>query len=784
MEYPNLKINGRLFPIWILKNYKKFKLDDIIIKSGEDPCQNKENKLTLRKYQEFISQYMDIKSPYHDVLVYHGLGSGKGATTLTVYNVLYNATPGWNVYLLIKASLEGTWEKQIKLWMEKQDFDHRYSNIKFINYDSPFADTEFMDAIKNSDSSKKNLYIIEESHNFIRNVYSNITQKKGKRAINIYDYIIQDKKDNPSTRVLCLSGTPAINRPYELAILFNLLRPGIFPKEEILFDQYFIESSGGSPVINPKTKNMFQRRIMGLVSYYIGATPEYYARPVLKEVEVKLSEYQTEIYKYYEDVEKKMESSGKQKTSSSSETYKTYTRQSVNFVFPPIDDLVTGENRPRPSKFRISANEMEKIMKTKSTEEIKSLKSSQSQQYFVMLEKFLNTFDEHLEKLYNKDRQSGNTLEKDIEKFKNYENFEEFITKEKTTSSIIKEMHKCSVKMTTIIFHIMKSKGPVLVYTNYVIMEGIDVFKVYLKYFGFEYYNNKNCLSDSSKDNLRYAEFHNGISKEERFRSVDLETDPENKTGKIIKIMLFSPAGAEGISLSNIRQVHIMEPYWNEVRIVQMIGRAIRQCSHRDLPMEERYVDIYRYKAVRHNIQKKEIIEGQTVRTEYVEITDSYKLRTVDHEIETLAKNKNNLIESFLSAVKEVAIDCELYKSHNMLAGKYKCFKFNETSLFDKNIGPAYKEDVIEDLRYNNGSNSTNSITINVKAVKIKGVEVESKEIVEYWYSSDTGTIYDLELHYPVGRVKLTIEGFPEKLDKETYRVDLLNIPTINKIKK
>jgi SNF2 family DNA or RNA helicase len=62
---------------------------------------------------------------------------------------------------------------------------------------------------------------------------------------------------------------------------------------------------------------------------------------------------------------------------------------------------------------------------------------------------------------------------------------------------------------------------------------------------------------------------------------------------------MISPAGAEGINLRNVRQVHIMEPYWNEVRIEQVIGRAIRQCIHKDLPMEERNVDVFRYKMIR-----------------------------------------------------------------------------------------------------------------------------------------------------------------------------------------
>ena len=43
-----------------------------------------------------------------------------------------------------------------------------------------------------------------------------------------------------------------------------------------------------------------------------------------------------------------------------------------------------------------------------------------------------------------------------------------------------------------------------------------------------------------------------------------------------------------------------------------------------------------------------------------------------------------NLSALFIEAIKEVAIDCELFKSHNMMGSKYNCFKFNENSLLDK----------------------------------------------------------------------------------------------------
>lgn len=773
--YPNLKINGRIFPIWILQNFKKYKLPEIIRKDDEDPCQIK-TKLALRKYQEFISAYLDYNSPYHDILLYHGLGSGKSGTAINVYNVLYNASSGWNVFLIIKASLHDyPWEDELKKWITKEDYEHRYANIIWIHYDSPNADKEFDDAKKRADATKKNLYIIEEAHNFIRNVYSNLSSKKGKRAINIYDGITQDKKDNPSTRVILLSGTPAINKPFELALMFNLLRPDAFPKSEVLFNQYFVDDST-IPTINAKTKNMFQRRIIGLVSYYIGATPDLYASQTTHYVDVPMSAYQSDIYSYFEEIENKMSQNQKGSSNKQSETYRTYTRQSSNFVFPAINDVVTGENRPRPNKFKIGERELEMILKTKDTEMIKEKLASQKQGYFKMLKTFQDTFDEYLQKIHDKEKNTKINIEADMERFKEYETFEEFMEKDTQKSEVIKVMLMCSRKYVNVIFNLLKSPGPVLIYTNYVLLEGIDILKVYLKYFGFEPYNSKTV-----KPYFGYGEFHNGISKLDRKNAIKVEKTEENLHGKLIKIMMFSPAGAEGISLENVRQVHIIEPYFHEVRIIQMIGRAIRQCSHKGLPMNERHVDIYRYRSVKHNIKVKEIIEGQTVKKKHIKIEDPQLLRTVDFEIEDLARRKNNLIQHFLDAVKEVAIDCELNKNHNMMASKYRCFQFNEVSLFDKNIGPAYKEDMTEDKRIDNGSNSTNSITIKVKAMKIKGIISESKkeDINNYWYNPETGTVYDFDLYYPIGRIKQNIDGIPVKVDKDTYHIELIHIPLI-----
>ena len=50
----------------------------------------------------------------------------------------------------------------------------------------------------------------------------------------------------------------------------------------------------------------------------------------------------------------------------------------------------------------------------------------------------------------------------------------------------------------------------------------------------------------------------------------------ENINGEYIQVMIISESGAEGISLTCVRQVHILEPFWNNVRVDQVFGRAIR----------------------------------------------------------------------------------------------------------------------------------------------------------------------------------------------------------------
>ena len=777
-EYVDLKNNGRIFPSWVLHNFKNYKLPEIFRKENEDPC-NVETKLELRKYQEFIGVYLGPLSPYNEILLYHGLGSGKTATSINLMNVLYNYNKNVNFIILIKASLhDDPWMKDLKSWLGRDPNEEnvesvtklaRYNTLYFVHYDSPYADRDFLNVMKAVDTTKQTVYFIDEAHNFIRNVYSNINSKTGKRAQVIYDYIVRDKRENKNTKLILISATPGINTPFELSLLFNMLRPGILPSSELEFNRTFITESN-YPILNPLKKNMFERRILGLVSYYIGATPDLYARQELKYVNLPMSEYQYSIYRIFEKLEAEIQQRAR-RYGKQSQLYRTYTRQALNFVFPHVNINVAGELRPRPGKFRISEKIADDLEKGKKIELVNETEREVMNKYFKALEIFISETEKYFQNIHKEDSRKGRTIFNDLEDFKtgfdkNFKGkFLKYYNSDLPKSGLFTEMYNSSPKMTAIAFMSHISPGKVMVYSNYVVMEGIDLMKVYYRLIGFNDFT-------ISKENMGYCEYHGRIDKDNRIKIKNMFNDKNNIYGNKCKVILLSPSATEGIQLYNIRQEHIMEPYWTEVRIQQVIGRGVRQCSHKDLPISERVVKVYRYKI----IKPLQLDPDDTVRI------------TTDEYIEDAAKAKANLMESFLSSMKEASVDCELFRAHNMMSQSYQCFKFPESTIIGPNIGPAYKEDIKDDVKYDSGLHAKNSRIERIKVIKINAVyrlnpdneDVPTYSLVDkFWYYPKTGMVYDYETHYPVGEVKFT-NGLPNKVDKDTYLMAVVfDIPSI-----
>ena len=125
---------------------------------------------------------------------------------------------------------------------------------------------------------------------------------------------------------------------------------------------------------------------------------------------------------------------------------------------------------------------------------------------------------------------------------------------------------------------------------------------------------------------------------------VRIARSDENKNGEIIKVILGVRVIEEGLDLRNVRQIHIMEPWFHLNRAEQIIGRGVRQCSHAGLDANKRNALIYLHA------------------TAYPAADDDEWgwRETVDMYIYRLALAKAQKIGEVTRILKEIAIDCEI----------------------------------------------------------------------------------------------------------------------------
>jgi len=139
-------------------------------------------------------------------------------------------------------------------------------------------------------------------------------------------------------------------------------------------------------------------------------------------------------------------------------------------------------------------------------------------------------------------------------------------------------------------------------------------------------------------------------SEKDRELSLLAATDDDNINGEKIKVIIVSRAGSEGLDFKNIRQMHILDPWYNLNRAEQVIGRAVRNKSHCMLPYNNRNVEIYLY--------------GTELKDSDEEAIDLYIYR--------VAERKGLLIANVSRVLKETAIDCLLNR---------KGLDFSETAI-------------------------------------------------------------------------------------------------------
>ena len=845
------------FAEWLTSTFVGYRR---VMRVGEENVEvDPRRGIELFPHQMFVRDYMQFKSPYRGLLVYHGLGVGKSCTSIATAEMLMNQR---KVVILLPASLQDNYTTEIGkcgnryydktkhhwrfvpkgkatyvpgeilkrnggYWevdssepgnykglssKDKEGVDRQIAamiavNYTYVNYNG-VSEKKIKESMEKTGFFDNKVIIVDEAHNFISGVSN---ESKIVRAL----YMLMMRSKN--SKIILLTGTPIINKPYEIAFVVNLLKGyqrqhtlevletneralaaimngvpfvdtyqieassksakvhftlvpphfrkttdnrvvmdsrkehrlseddmlaritalmestkstkgakggattgGVLGREETefsylptneeAFNSYFVDDQRKSI----KNEMLFMRRILGSVSHFTNDDPSLYPRMQQVQEQVPMSDYQFEQYYNARAEEAKLEmqraTGGLWNTPS---VYKTYSRTICNFVFPE------GINRPKPK-------EVDKEL----------TKSDRKTVYDNKVEKAL-------EALYAK------------------------------PAALNDDLGVYSPKFLKLTENVRDSPGNVLIYSQFSSVEGIEILsKILEKRLGFEELVLKHTDAGWSlelpkdRDTPTYISFKPNDSMAKKIRTEytnivlgiynnDFHLLPDriraklkgrtNLRGEVLRALFITQSGAEGISLKNVRQVHITEPYWNKNRIDQVIGRANRTNSHAALPNADRNFTAYMYQMVFSEAQ----LEDRKKRR----LLQKDKNKTTDQVIIGIAERKHVIIEHFLTAMRKAAVDCPL---NNADMG---CFSFpldmaDNTMAHTLNI----EKDVIDSHSRQNMSQ---------KKQKAYKVTVKSMHNRPFIYVSDTGELFDYALYTSTRFLKRV--GFMRAMDDGQY---------------
>ena len=542
----------------ITEKYKRHKIKPVK-QTIDDFCNP--SKFKLQPQQQFIAEYFSSKDSPPGMLVYHQIGAGKTCAAISVAEKMKKKH---RILVVLPASLIGNFMDELRSQCPGEEEYISKSDRKKLTELTP-DDKEYKKIIEKSEDKIKKYYTIYSYHKFVELTQKNKINMKNtlliideiQNMVSLTGTFYKTLKKSIDTsddtlKILILTATPMFDRPNEIGLTLNLLKP----KEEfpigIDFTQTFLTKKGSAY----QTKNLkkFHELSHNLISYFRGAPPFTYPEQLFKVVKCQMSDFQ---YKSY-------------LTSLSSEG------DYVKGSFRNVDILNL------PVNFFLGPRMVSNIaFPNKSIGEL-----------------------------------GYSSLTEEALQLQNIDNY--------------------SVKFKKIFQKIKKSTGPVFVYSNFKDLGGIKSLIRFIEYHGYKNYK------VYGEGPLRYA-LWTGDEKHHMKEEIKLIFNrKDNQDGSKINIMIGSPSVREGVSFKRVRQVHILEPYWNMSRVLQIIGRAIRFCSHKDLSKKDRNVEVFLYLATH---------KGDT---------------TIDQYIWSLAKQKSKLIGAFETALKEVAVDCQLFYHRNV----------------------------------------------------------------------------------------------------------------------
>lgn len=215
-----------------------------------------------------------------------------------------------------------------------------------------------------------------------------------------------------------------------------------------------------------------------------------------------------------------------------------------------------------------------------------------------------------------------------------------------------------SSKFALVLNTILHSKGVVFVYSNSVEV-GTNTFAMCLEEHGFENASGSAMLANPSGEvqkgsRGKYLLFTGEATQAELNRALDRVKDPRNADGSDVRVIIASKKVSEGVDFRFVRQIHVLDPWYNMSRIEQILGRGMRTFSHALLPFEEQNCTVYLHACVYPNSDQE----------------------TVDETVYRLyAERKAIQIARVKKVIMESAMDCDLQQGINNLPEDWRSLK-------------------------------------------------------------------------------------------------------------
>ena len=460
------------------------------------------------------------------------------------------------------------------------------------------------------------------------------------------------------------------------------------PDDQDVFQKTFLrESTNFSDLKDTSTDllklNTLRRRILGLTSYYRVSSEDVLPRiikdgeNIFHEIRVPMSDYQFEAYakvrKIELDKEKKQKTiRGLQKQVDNGElfsmnsTYRVFSRCCCNFAFP------TPPGRPIPVGGKIKENEDIDEIDEATIEDSSPVDRA-----------------EYAEEGGDEDASYGKKIAEAIG----------FLRANRATVFSQTNLGIYSPKMLEILRRLKnpQNKGLHLVYSTFRTLEGIGIFQEVLHAHGYQEFkiakkgdqweldftpDGRPCYAlytgkeDAEMKEIVRNVFNGDWNPPNVPDSIGVklrEIASNNLYGEVVQLFMITASGAEGINLKNTRFVHIMEPYWHNVRLEQVMGRARRIRSHEALPPEHRTVQAFLYLSVMTEKQMKDDNFKE------IQVNDLSKLRdntpvTTDEFLYEISQMKQKINNQFLTVMKETAMDCHVHVKNHRKNEKLVCY--------------------------------------------------------------------------------------------------------------